>query len=213
MTGRVLVYVLVALLAIAVAVGIGATAALVVLGGDPGFSAGEKSPPSEEQGNAQLNERQANAQQNEKQSSTPQSKADYESKVGELQSESVKAFLDSHGKLLHYDALTADDVEQMLANQAVLRGVTDQVGELDPPQKYREQYDVFHAAIDEMHKATQLAYAVASEPTSASQFDFEEYDRHANEAAARLQRSNEILDRNFATLRGAQGLIHRDNSR
>lgn len=196
MTGRVLVYVSVALLALAVAVGIGTMAALV-LGGEPRFSADEKSPPSEEQGNAQ---------QNEKQSSTPQSKADYDSKVGELQSESVKAFLDSHDKLLHYDALTADDVERMQANQAALRGVTDQVGELDPPQKYREQYEVFRSAIDEMHKATQLAYAVAFDPTSATQSKFEEYDRHTNEAAARLQRSNEILGRNFATLRTAQGV-------
>jgi hypothetical protein len=180
-----------------VAVSIGATAALVVLGGDPGFFTGEKSPPSEEQGNAQLNERQ---------SSTPQSKADYESKVGELQSESVKAFLDSHDKLLHYDVLTADDVEQMQTNQAALREITDQVGELDPPQKYGEQYEVFRSAIDEMHKATQLAYAVASDPISATQSEFEEYDRHTNEAAARLQRSNEILGRNFATFRGAQAV-------
>lgn len=203
MTGRVLVYVLVALFALAVAVSIGTIAALM-LRGEPRSSADEKSPPSEEQGNAQQKEKQGNAQHNEEQSSTPQSKADYERKVGELQSESVKAFLDSHDKLLHYDALTADDVERMQTNQAALRGVTDQIGELDPPQKYGEQYEVFRSAIDEMHKATQLAYAVASDPISATQSDFEEYDRHTNEAAARLQRSNEILGRNFATLRGAQ---------
>jgi len=203
MTGRVLVYVSVVLLALAVTVGIGTIAALV-LGGEPRFSAGKKSPPSEEQGNSQQKEKQGTAQHNEEQSSTLQSRPHYDSKVGELQRESVKAFLDSHDKLLHYDALTADDVERMQANQAALRGVTDQVGELDPPQKYREQYEVFRSAIDEMHKATQLAYAVAFEPTSATQSRFEKYDRHTNEAAARLQRSNEILGRNFATLRTAQ---------
>ena|SRR5215211_1968393 len=210
--GRVLVYVLVALLAFAVAAGVGAIAALM-LGGELGSTAGEKSPPSEVQGHAQPGERQGNARQgeekagsrrNEKQNSTQQSGVDYVSEVGKLQSESVKAFLDSHDKLVHYDALTADDVEQMQANRATLQGLTERVGDLDPPQRYGEQYEVFRSAIDEMRETTQTAYALAADPTSATQSEFEEYDRHANEAAARLQRSNEILGRDFATFRGTQ---------
>jgi len=207
-----LVYVLVALLAFAVAAGVGAIAALM-LGGELGSTAGEKSPPSEVQGHAQPGERQGNARQgeekagsrrNEKQNSTQQSGVDYVSEVGKLQSESVKAFLDSHDKLVHYDALTADDVEQMQANRATLQGLTERVGDLDPPQRYGEQYEVFRSAIDEMRETTQTAYALAADPTSATQSEFEEYDRHANEAAARLQRSNEILGRDFATFRGTQ---------
>ena len=210
--GRVLVYVLVALLAFAVAAGVGAIAALM-LGGELGSTAGEKSPPSEVQGHAQPGERQGNARQgeekagsrrNEKKNSTQQSGVDYVSEVGKLQSESVKAFLDSHDKLVHYDALTADDVEQMQANRATLQGLTERVGDLDPPQRYGEQYEVFRSAIDEMRETTQTAYALAADPTSATQSEFEEYDRHANEAAARLQRSNEILGRDFATFRGTQ---------
>ena len=219
--GRVLVYVLVALLAFAVAAGVGAIAALM-LGGELGSTAGEKSPPSEEQGNvqpsekrgdarqgeerasSQQSEKQGNAQQNEKQDSAQQSGVDYVSEVGKLQSESVKAFLDSHDRLVHYDALTADDVEQMQANRATLQGLTERVGDLDPPQRYGEQYEVFRSAIDEMRETTQTAYALAADPTSATQSEFEEYDRHANEAAARLQRSNEILGRDFATFRGTQ---------
>ena len=210
--GRVLVYVLVALLAFAVAAGVGAIAALM-LGGELGSTAGEKSPPSEVQGHAQPGERQGNARQgeekagsrrNEKQNSTQQGGVDYVSEVGKLQSESVKAFLDSHDKLVHYDALTADDVEQMQANRATLQGLTERVGDLDPPQRYGEQYEVFRSAIDEMRETTQTAYALAADPTSATQSEFEEYDRHANEAAARLQRSNEILGRDFATFRGTQ---------
>jgi len=189
--------------------------AALMLGGELRSTVSEKSPPSEEQGNAQHSEKrgnarqdeeQGNAQHGEKQNSAQHSEADYVSKVGKIQSGSVKAFLDSHDKLVHYDALTADDVEQMQANQATLQGFTVQVGDLDPPQKYGEQYEVFHSAIDEMHEATRLAYALAADPTSATQSEFEEYDRHANEAATRLQRSNEILGRDFATLRGAQEL-------
>ena len=214
---------MVALLAIALAAGVGAVAALM-LGGEPGSTGSENSPPSEEQGNAQhsekqgdsrqgeakgssrQNEEQNSAQQTEKQDRSQQSEADYVSEVGKLQGESVRAFLDSHDKLVRYDALTADDVEQVRANRASLQGFTDQVGELDPPQKYEEQYQVFRSAIDEMHESTQIAYALAADPTSATQSDFEEYDRHANEAAIRLKRSNELLGRDFATLRGAQQL-------
>jgi hypothetical protein len=107
---------------------------------------------------------------------------------------------------VRYDALTADDVEQVRANRASLQGFTEQVGELDPPQKYEEQYEVFRSAIDELHQAAQQAYALAADPTSATQSEFKAYDCHANEAVIRLQRSNALLDRDFATLRGAQEL-------
>ena len=212
--GRVVVYILVALLAFALAAGVGAVAALM-LGGEPGSTGSENSPPSEEQGNAQHSDKQGNSRQNEEQDSaqqtekhgrSQQSEADYVSEVGKLQGGSVKAFLDSHDKLVRYDALTADDVEQVRANRASLQGFTEQVGELDPPQKYEEQYEVFRSAIEEMHESTQIAYALAADPTSATQSEFKEYDLHANEAAIRLQRSNELLGRDFATLRGAQEL-------
>lgn len=231
-SGRVVVYILVALLAFALAAGVGAVAALL-LGGELGSNGSKNSPPSEEQGNARYSEKQGNsrqgeekggsqqgeergssrqgeeqdsAQQTEEQGRSQQSEADYVSKVGKLQSEAVKAFLDSHDKLVHYDALTAGDVEQVQADRAALQGLTEQVGDLDPPQKYEEQYEVFRSALDEMKESTQVAYALAADPTSATQSEFEEYDRHANEAATRLQRSNEILGQDFATLRGAQEL-------
>jgi hypothetical protein len=114
---------------------------------------------------------------------------------------------------VRYDALTADDVEQVRANRASLQGFTEQVGELDPPQKYEEQYEVFRSAIDELHQAAQQAYALAADPTSATHSEFEDYDCHANEVVIRLQRSNELLGRDFATLRGAQELVQRDARR
>jgi hypothetical protein len=191
---RVLAYILAAALALAVAAGVGAMAALMMRG-DLGLPASEKPRPSEEQANAQQGEKRGNAQYSE---------ADYVSEVGRIQQRSVETFLDSHEKLLRYDALTADDIEQMQANQTALKELADQVDALDPPQKYGEQYEVFNSAINELQETAQLAYTLAADPTAATQSGFEEYDRRVNEAAARLERSNEILGRNYKTIEGVQ---------
>ncbi len=191
---RVLVHILVAALAFAVAAGVGAAVALMMQG-NLGLPASEKPRPSEEQGNAQQSEEQGNAQRSE---------ADYISQVGEVQANSVATFLDCHDKLVHYDALTADDVEELQTDQAALQGFTNQVEDLGPPQKYREQHEVFRSAISELHEAAQLAYKLAADPTAATQSGFDEYDRHVNEAAAGLQRSNEILGQSYKTIEGVQ---------
>ena len=116
----------------------------------------------------------------------------------------METFLDSHDRLLRYDALTAEDVKEMQANQAALQGFTAQVDDLSPPQTYKEQYDVFRSAINDLHEAAQLAYRLAADPTAATQSGFDEYDRHVNEAAAGLRRSNEILGRDYKTIEGVQ---------
>jgi len=116
----------------------------------------------------------------------------------------VEAFSDSHEKLLRYDTLTSGDIEEMQANHAALREFADQASDLKAPQKYREQKDAFVSAIDELHQAAQLAYALAADPISATQADFDDYDRLANEAAADLQRSNEILGKDYNTIEGLQ---------
>ena len=109
--------------------------------------------------------------------------------------------MDSHKKLLHYDALTSGDVEKMQANQAALDGFADQASALRAPQKYKEHKDVFLSAIDELHHATLLAYDLAADPISASKADFDHYDHLVNEAAASLQRSNEISGKDYKTIR------------
>jgi hypothetical protein len=191
---RVLLYILLAALILAVAAGMGAMVALIMRG-DLGLPASEKPRQSEEQ---------ANAQQSEKQGDSQLSEADYIGEVGKIQSSSVETFLDSHDNLLRYDALTADDVEKMNANQTALQEYTDQVDDLDPPQKYEEQHETFSSAISELQEAAQQAYTLAADPTAASYSGFEEYDRHVNEAAASLERSNEILGRNYKTIGGAR---------
>jgi hypothetical protein len=190
----VLVYILLAASMLAVAAGVGAMVALMMRS-DLGLPASERPQHSEEQ---------ANARQSEKQANSTQSEADYVGEVGRIQSTSVAAFLDSHNKLLRYDALSADDVEEMNANQTALKRSTDQVDDLDPPQKYRDQYEAFGSAISKLQEAAQLAYTLAADPTAATHSGFEEYDRHANEAAARLERSNEILGRNYKSIEGVR---------
>jgi Translation initiation factor IF-2, N-terminal region len=199
---RLLAYVLAGALALAVAAGIGAAAALIMLRDDGGSSgSGESQQPKEQANAAQNQQKQGTPQQGA--DASQQSEAEYVSEVGKIQSGSVEAFLDSHERFLHYDALTADDVHKMQANQATLQGFANQVDSLDPPQKYREQHEIFRSAIDELYEATKLAYALAADPTAATSSEFDEYDRQVDQAAAELKRSNEMLGRNYETIEGA----------
>jgi hypothetical protein len=211
---RVLMYAVAAMLAFAVAAGVGATAALM-LRGDLSLPTREEPQPAPqpagEQGNAPQRQGAANdrSQQKEagpgqKENASQQDEAEYTSKVGDIQSKSVETFLDSHERLLRYDALTADDVEEMQANQAALQGYTDQVRELDPPRRYEEQYEVFRSAINELYQAAQLAHDLAADPTAATQSGFVEYDRHVNQAATYLKKSNEMLGRDYKRIEGVQ---------
>jgi hypothetical protein len=190
------------------AAGMGAVAALVIssnLSSPSGERArpDESSPPGEqvestrhEQADADLTQQQFSGAKREQ--TTPQDEqTTYVSEVGDIQADAVEAFLDSHKRLLRYDALTSGDVEKMQADQAALKGHTEQASALGAPQKYREQKDVFLSAIDEMHRAAQLAYALAADPIAATQADFDDYDRLVDEAAAGLRRSNEILGKNY----------------
>lgn len=212
LTVRVLIYGAAAMLAFAVAAGVGATIALM-LQGDLGIPAKEEPRSSGQQGNTpQHQQAAADRSQQEKagaereQAASQQEETTYVHGVGEIQANSVETFLASHEKLLRYDALTAHDVEEMQANQAALQKFADQAGDLNAPQKYREQNEVFLSAIDELHEAAQLAYALAADPTSATQSGFEEYDSHVEKAAALLQRSNETLDRDYKTIEDVQGV-------
>jgi len=210
------VYAVVAISLFVLAVGMGAVTALV-MSGNIGSPTGERtrldesSPPGEQGRSAQP--KQADAGVSQQQNSggkrgqvTPQERqTTYVDEVGEIQAGSVEAFLDSHEKLLRYDALTSGDVEKMQANQAALHGFADQANDLRAPQKYAEQNDAFLSAIDELHQAAQLAYALAADPISATQADFDHYDRLVDEAAAGLRKSNKILGKDFKTIDG----IHR----
>jgi hypothetical protein len=210
---RVLVYSAAAILAFAVAAGVGAITALMIQGGNSQLRGGDAEQAQQEKTAAQHSEagkqsttplpQEAGVEQKD---DAPQQdeEARYVKKVGELQADAVEVFLASHDKLSRYDALTADDVEEMKSQQATLQDITNQVANLEPPQGYGEQYKVFGSAISELYDAARLAHSLAADPVSASQSGFDEYDLHVNDAAARLQRSNDILDRDFETLHDTQ---------
>jgi hypothetical protein len=191
------------------AASVGAVAALMV-SGNLSLPAGERarseepSPEGEQGKSSQRQQAKADAKPGQV---APQDKqTTYVNEVGEIQADSVEAVLDSHKKLLRYDGLTSGDVEKMQANQAALKGLADQASALSAPQKYKEHKDTFLSAIDELHQAAQLAYALAADPISTTQADFDHYDHLVNEAAAGLQRCNEILGKDYKTLEGAKGV-------
>jgi hypothetical protein len=210
------VYAVAFILAFVMAAGIGAVGALVI-SGDVSPPTGERTRPNEvsprgEQGkSAQHKEAGADlAQQHSgpaRGHTTPQdTETTYVDEVGEIQANSVETFLDSHNRLLRYDALTSSDVEKMQANQAALKGFANQASALSAPQKYKEHKDVLLSAIDELHQATHLAYDLAADPVSATKADVVRYDHLVNEAAASLQQSNEILGKGYKTIEGVQGV-------
>jgi hypothetical protein len=200
---RILVYAAAVTVAFVIAAGVGAVVALMLRGG-LGLPGTEEPQRLDEQQNAPRTQQRESAAQQEGTTSSQRREAEYVARVGEIQANSVEAFLDSHERLLHYDALTADDVEEMQANQDALQKFSEQASGLDPPQKYREHYEVFRSAINELYEAARLAYTLAADPTAATQSRFDEYDSHVDKAAAGLQRSNEILGRDYKTIKGVQ---------
>lgn len=144
------------------------------------------------------------APQPEREEAAQQEEAEYISKVGDIQGRAVEISLDSHNKLLRYDVLTNDDLQELRANEAALREFADQVVNLDPPQGYEGQYEVFRSAIDELHAAAQLAYELVADPTAATKLTFDEYDRRVAEADGGLQESNERLGQDYETVGDVQ---------
>jgi hypothetical protein len=214
---RILAYAVAAILAFVMAASVGAVAALLV-SGNASLPIGETTRPDEsslagEQGkSAQYEQADTDlAQQQDsgakQRQATPQDRqTTYVDEVGEIQANSVDAFFDSHEMLLRYDTLTSGDVEKLRADQADLKGFAGQAEALGAPQKYEEQIEVFRSAIDELHQAAQLAYVLAADPISATQADFDRYDRIVDEAAADLQRSNEILGKDYKAIEGIKGV-------
>jgi hypothetical protein len=212
---RLLVYAVAATLVFVIAASVGAVAALVVSGNVSRPTVERARPeepsPAGEQGKVpQRQQQHTDKAQQEiadaegEQTVTQDKLTQYVGGVGEIQANSVEAFLDSHEKLLRYDTLTSSDIEEMQANQAALQGFVDQASDLRAPKQYRNQKDAFVSAIDELHQAAQLAYALAADPVSATQADFDDYDRLVDEATAGLRRSNQILGKDFEGIEGVR---------
>jgi hypothetical protein len=214
---RVLAYAVTATLVLVMAVGIGAVAALMV-SRNVAPSAEDKARSDESSRRGEQTDL-ARLEQTKTESSPQQypdakrgqaahrdSRSHYVDEVGDIQARSVNTFSDSHERFLRYDALTSGDIEKLQVDQATLKGLTEQADALDAPQKYEKQRDVFGSAIDGLHRAARLSYVLAVDPISATQADFEQYDHLVKGAAAGLQRSNEILGKDYKTIEEVQGV-------
>ena len=210
-----LAFAVAAIFAFGMAAGIGAVAALMVSGNvswpTEGNVTPESSSPAGEQDKPAQPERtdtgltqQQYSDAKRGQAKPQERQTTYVDEVGEIQAGSVDVFLDSHEMLLRYDTLTSGDVEKLRADQADLARFAGEAGALSAPQKYMEHKDVFRSAIDGLHQAAQLAYVLAADPISATQEDFDHYDHLVNKASADLQRSNEILGKDYETIEGVR---------
>jgi hypothetical protein len=197
---RVLAYVAAAAAVLAVAAGVGVVAALT-LGANEGPPEGAKPELT-----GQYNPEQGGKPENvaEKAPSDGSSEAAYLEEVADIQNGSVEASLRSNNKLLRYDALTAKDVKELKANYVALENYARRVRDLAPSAEHEDQYKVFVLAIGELRDANELAYRLAADPSSATQADFEAYDRHMDRATAYLRRSNEMLGEDYKTTGAAR---------
>ena len=133
----------------------------------------------------------------EKAASDGSSEAAYLDEVADIQNGSVEASLQSNNKLVRYDALTAEDVEELKADYVALENYARRAKDLAPSAEHGDQYKVFVLAINELRDANELAYRLAADPSSATQRGFEAYDRHMDRATAYLRRSNEMLGEDY----------------
>src|SRR5215204_4627764 len=132
------------------------------------------------------------------------SDAAYLDEVADIQNGSVETSFQSNDKLLRYDGLTAEDVEELKANYVTLKSYARRAKDLAPSAENKDQYKVFVLAISELRDANELAYLLAADPSSATQTDFEAYDRHMDRATAYLRQSNEMLGKDYKTTKAAQ---------
>ena len=220
---RTLVYAALAILAFALAAGVGAMGALLMLRGDVTGLLERQEPRSadeqavgrarQEDGAAEQEEAAAEREEAAEQDQAAASRSadaaqraegEYVDAVEDIQTDAVVAFRNSHEKLLRYDSLTADDVEVMKVNEAVLQDMDERADNFDPPEKYDEQHEVFLSAIDQLHEGARLAYGMAADPVAAAEQGFDEYDGRVNEASDLLLSSNDLLNKEYETIEGVR---------
>src|ERR671911_547841 len=185
---------------LAVAAGMGVVVALT-LGTNEGPPEGAK---PEQAGGANPEQGGRPEDVAEKAASDGSSEAAYLDEVADIQNGSVEASLRSNNKLLRYDGLTAEDLEELKADYIALENYARRARDLAPSAEHEDQYKVFVLAINELGDANELAYRLAADPSSATQTDFEAYDRHVDRATEYLGRSNEMLGKDYKTFGAAQ---------
>jgi hypothetical protein len=127
---------------------------------------------------------------------------EYSGKVEEIQNGSVEAISSINDKLRRYDALSAYDTADLRTDSSTLKDYRERAESLDPPPDYAQQHEVLSTAIGELYNAAETAYKVTSDPVSATQADFKDYQQHVDSATASLKQSNELLGENYKTPEG-----------
>ena len=118
---------------------------------------------------------------------------DYPSVIKDIQAKSEESFQDTDHRFSRFDSLTSSDLEKMKTNYNDLGSYLDETDNLDPPEKYKDQYELFSSAIADLYQATWLAYSLASDPGSLTKPKLDEYHSYADRATSNLQQSDEIL--------------------
>ena len=226
---RTLVYAALAILAFALAAGVGAIGALMLRGDLTGSLERQEPRAADEQDVNRAQQKDGAAEREEtlaereeaasrqdqaaanrsadaaQRDAAQRAEAEYVGAVEDVQTNAVETFRNSHEKLLRYDSLSAADVEEMKANESSLRGMAERAADLDPPQRYEEQHDVFVSAIDELREASRLAHVMAADPVAAAELGgFDEYDGRVEEASALVRRSNELLGEDYEAIEGVR---------
>jgi hypothetical protein len=199
---KILAYAAATAVVLALAVGVGVMAALT-LDSDGGGSPEVARPERVERASSARDGSRSQEDTRERASEAPGDAA-YSNELAVIQNQAVEASLESNDKLLRYDGITAVDVEEMEANYVALKGHARRAKDLAPPAKYEDQHRVFVLAIGELRDADEIAYRLAADPSSATQTDFEAYDRHMDSATANLRRSNKMLGEDNKTTGAAQ---------
>jgi hypothetical protein len=134
--------------------------------------------------------------------STESDGARYVENVGDIQNAAVQTFTRINDMVGRYDTLTVDDVETIEANRLALETYSAQAEDLDVPEEYKGQHELFSGAIGDLYAAAEIAQRVTTAPTSATPADFKEYDNRVAEATSGLKQSNKVLGQDYSTTEG-----------
>ena len=135
-------------------------------------------------------------------SSTEIGGARYVENVGDIQNAAVQTFTRINDRIRRYDTLTVDDTAAIEADYLALQTYSAQAQNLDVPDEYEAEHELFSGAIGDLYAAAEIARRVTAAPISATPADFNEYDDLVAEATSDLEQSNEVLGQDYSTTAG-----------
>ena len=135
-------------------------------------------------------------------SSTEIGGAGYIENVGDIQNAAVQTFTRINDRIRRYDTLTVDDTAAIEADYLALQTYGAQAQNLDVPDEYEAEHELFSGAIGDLYAAAEIARRVTAAPISATPADFNEYDDLVAEATSGLEQSNEVLGQDYSTTAG-----------